>query len=113
MLSSSFFLVSKSFSVWRTLSAEFLQRGNGKESGAYEYYHLGMTENVPELEGFHFHTLRHTYTTNLLSNGAQPKDVQELLGHSDVSTTMNVYAHATREAKRTSARILDKVAGND
>ena len=44
---------------------------------------------------FHFHTLRHTYTTNLLSNGAQPKDVQELLGHSDVSTTMNVYAHAS------------------
>ena len=62
---------------------------------------------------FHFHTLRHTYTTNLLSNGAQTKDVQELLGHSDVSTIMNVYAHATREAKRTSARLLDKVAGND
>ena len=66
---------------------------------------------VPELEGFHFHTLRHTYTTNLLSNGAQPKDVQELLGHSDVSTTMNVYAHATREAKRDSAKLLDKVVG--
>lgn len=69
------------------------------------------SRKIPELEGFHFHTLRHTYTTNLLSNGAQPKDVQELLGHSDVSTTMNVYAHATREAKRNSARLLDKVAG--
>ena len=66
---------------------------------------------VPELEGFHFHTRRHTYTTNLLSNGAQPKDVQELLGHSDVSTTMNVYAHASREAKRDSAKLLDKVVG--
>ena len=66
---------------------------------------------LPELEDFHFHTLRHTYTSNLLSNGAAPKDVQELLGHSDVSTTMNVYAHATREAKRTSARLLDKVVG--
>lgn len=68
-------------------------------------------KKVPELENFHFHILRHTYTTNLLSNGAQPKDVQELLGHSDVSTTMNVYAHATREAKRSSARLMDKVVG--
>ena len=31
--------------------------------------------------------------------------------HSDVSTTMNVYAHATREAKRESAKLLDKVVG--
>lgn len=69
-----------------------------------------------KLDGFeriHFNQLRHTYTSNLLSNGAAPKDVQELLGHSDVSTTMNVYAHATRKAKRTSARPLDKVAGYD
>ena len=64
-------------------------------------------------EGFHFHQLRHTYTSNLLANGAAPKDVQELLGHSDVSTTMNVYAHSTRDAKRKSVRLLDKVVGND
>jgi integrase len=38
--------------------------------------------------------------------------VQELLGHSDVNTTMNIYAHATREAKRSSARLLDKVVSN-
>ena len=72
-----------------------------------------LAKKLDGFEGFHFHQLRHTYTSNLLSNGAAPKDVQELLGDSDVSTTMNVYAHATREAKRTSARLLDKVAGND
>ena len=61
--------------------------------------------------GFYRHMLRHTFTSNLLSNGAAPKDMQELLGHADVSTTMKVYAHATREAERTSARLLDKVVG--
>ena len=97
----------------------------------YEYYHLDGTQEVPadykeisfvvcrsvskkleRFEDFHFHQLRHTYTSNVLSNGAAPKDVQELLGHSDVSTTMNIYAHSTRKAKRDSARLLDKVASN-
>ena len=71
------------------------------------------SRKVEGLEGFHFHQLRHTFTSNLLSNGAAPKDVQELLGHADVSTTMNIYAHAIREAKRTSARLLDKVVGGE
>ena len=72
-----------------------------------------VAKRLDGFENFHFHQLRHTYTSNLLSNGAAPKDVQELLGHSDVSTTMNVYAHSTRKAKRNSDRLLDKVAGND
>ena len=72
-----------------------------------------IAQKLDGFEGFHFHQLRHTYTSNLLANGAAPKDVQELLGHSDVSTTMNVYAHSTRKAKRESAKLLDKVAGND
>ncbi|MCI8402684.1 MAG: tyrosine-type recombinase/integrase, partial [Lachnospiraceae bacterium] len=69
-------------------------------------------EKAPGLEDFHFHILRHTFTSNLLSYGAAPKDVQELLGHSDVNTTMNIYAHATREAKRSSARLPDKVVSS-
>ena len=69
-------------------------------------------KRVDGMESFHFHQLRHTFTSNLLSYGAAPKDVQELLGHADVSTTMNIYAHSTREAKRSSARLLDKVVGD-
>ena len=75
---------------------------------------MQVNQEAPErIENFHFHSLRHTYTSNLLANGAPPKDVPELLGHSAVSTTMNIYAHATREAKKNSARLLDKVVGND
>lgn len=54
---------------------------------------------------------RNFYREVAEKNRVQPKDVQELLGHSDVSTTMNVYAHAAREAKRDSAKLLDKVVG--
>ena len=70
-----------------------------------------ISQKLPGFEGFHFHALRHTYTTNLLANGARPKDVQELLGHSDVSTTMNIYAHATRESKKSSVKLLDTMTG--
>lgn len=68
----------------------------------------GRGEGVSECRALHF---RHTYTTNLLANGARPKDVQELLGHSDVSTTMNIYAHATRESKKSSVKLLDTMTG--
>ena len=71
-----------------------------------------VANKLDGFDGFHFHRLRHTYTSNLLSNGAAPKDVQEPLGHSDVSITMNIYAHSTIKAKRDSARLLDKVASN-
>ena len=66
-----------------------------------------LSEEIDGMEGFHFHSLRHTYTSNLLARGAAPKDVQELLGHSDVNLTLNVYAHSARESKRNSAKLLD------
>lgn len=67
-----------------------------------------LRKKVDGLDDFHFHALRHPYTSNMLNNGAAPKDVQELLGHSDVNTTMNVYAHSTRQSKHKSAMLLDK-----
>ena len=59
------------------------------------------SRKVEGLEGFHFHQLRHTFTSNLLSNGAAPKDVQELLGHADVSTTVNIKNPHNRHFKAT------------
>lgn len=49
----------------------------------------------PELPELTIKGLRHTHATLLLQSGAHAKVVQERLGHSDITTTMNIYSHVT------------------
>jgi len=50
-----------------------------------------------------FHDLRHSCASLLLANGVPMKQIQEWLGHSDFSTTANIYAHLDYSSKLTSA----------
>lgn len=50
-----------------------------------------------------FHDLRHTCASLLLANGVSMKQIQEWLGHSDFSTTANIYAHLDYHSKLMSA----------
>jgi integrase len=47
------------------------------------------------LLGFTIHTLRHTHATRLVQNGVSLYEVKEVLGHTDIKTTMR-YAHLDR-----------------
>ena len=45
------------------------------------------------------HILRHTFATRCIEAGMRPKSLQKILGHSKISTTMNLYVHVTEDAK--------------
>ena len=55
----------------------------------------------------HLHTLRHTAATLLLAEGEHPKVVQELLGHGQVSITLDRYSHMTPRLMSNTVALMD------
>ncbi len=58
-----------------------------------------------------FHDLRHTCATLLLRQGVNPKFVQELLGHADISLTLNTYSHVLPDMGDAAAGGMDAALG--
>jgi integrase len=56
-----------------------------------------------------FHALRHTAATLLLAEGEHPKVVQELLGHAQVSITLDRYSHMTPRLMSNAAALMDRL----
>ncbi|MBX3008035.1 MAG: tyrosine-type recombinase/integrase [Melioribacteraceae bacterium] len=57
-------------------------------------------------KSIHFHTLRHSFASNLVQNGVPLYSIKELLGHSSISTT-EIYAHLNMDTLREAVKKLD------
>ena len=68
-----------------------------------------MTEECG-LENVTFHTLRHTFATRCVECGFDIKSLSEILGHSDVKTTLNKYVHSSMELKQANMNKLNQIA---
>lgn len=55
----------------------------------------------------HFHDLRHSAATMLLGMGVHPKVVQELLGHNQISMTMDTYSHVLPTMQKDAMNMLN------
>ena len=60
-----------------------------------------------QIPHFSVHNLRHTFCTRFCENETNIKVIQEIMGHSDISTTMNIYAEATEAKKKDTINCLD------
>ncbi len=90
-------------SMIRSIPSEgnYLIAGNKPvEPRTYEKKLVSYIEKAGNIEKRNFHALRHTFATNCIESGMDVKSLSEILGHSDVHTTLNKYVHPTTEAKR-------------
>ena len=59
-----------------------------------------------------FHDLRHTCATLLLANGVSPRMVMDILGHSQIAVTMNIYSHVIPAMQQEAAGQMDAMLGD-
>lgn len=75
------------------------------QRGFMDEYHAFLKKyNIPDIR---FHDLRHTFASLLLEAGESLKVIQELLGHSSINTTMDIYTHITKQGKANAVNKLD------
>lgn len=72
--------------IIRDCNSELIERGSNAD-------HLVI------LPHFSCHSLRHTFATRMCEKGVNIKVIQDVMGHTDISTTMNIYTDATKDMK--------------
>jgi len=100
----------------RSYCKDFLAYVNVNEMGTlisanYISQQFQNTLQKHGLRKIRFHDLRHTCASLLLANGVGMKEIQDWLGHSDYSTTANIYAHLDFGKKFSSAETMSRILG--
>lgn len=87
----------------------FVLSGNAQyiEPRTYRNYFTKILKSL-NLRHFKYHALRHTFASNLISLKIDYKTVSELLGHSNISLTLNLYVHPSNQDKLECIDILTK-----
>lgn len=67
-----------------------------------------MDKHTDELRYLSLHKLRHTFASLSIKHNMDIKALQETLGHSDASTTLNTYSHGYKSAKQNQAKIMEE-----
>lgn len=86
----------------------FLSRkGEPTKNSAYDTALFKLCDKA-DIDRFSMHVLRHTMATRCIEGGMRPKTLQDMLGHSNISITMNLYVHVTEDEKAKEVERIEK-----
>jgi integrase len=95
-------------SLWEETSLVFTSTiGTPVDVGNLTYLSFRPLLKRTNLPRIRFHDLRHTCATLLLSKGTHPKIVQEMLGHANISMTMDTYSHVLPDMQEKAVSAMD------
>lgn len=98
----------------RSSTKEFLLQGNiypYTDPRTYQYaFHKYLKECG--VRDINYHTLRHTFATRCIESGMDVKSLSEILGHSNVNITLNIYVHSSVELKRKQLETMTSFCGH-
>ncbi len=95
--------------LWQNTDRVFTNDIGGNVSPCFfstQFKNFLKRHNLPDI---HIHTLRHISATLLIANGVDIATVSNRLGHSDKSTTLNIYTHAIKAADEKAAEKLQDI----
>ena len=87
------------------------RKGMPTKNSTYDV-HISKLTNKANIKNFSMHTLRHTFATRCIEAGMRPKTLQQILGHSSINITMNLYVHVTDEEKSKEMQKFELYASN-
>ena len=71
----------------------------------YRYHRVLKQLSIPDIN---YHALRHTFATRCIESGMDDKSLSEILGHANVSITLNTYVHSSMELKKAQLEKLSR-----
>ena len=83
---------------------------NGEYTSTDSFKYCSRIIHKELLLAFDYHSLRHTHATMLIEAGADVKDVQMRLGHSNIETTLQTYVHDTEKMVERSVELFEQAA---
>lgn len=102
-------------SAWKRMLESYLTQLNYHYGVFKDKKHINSPEKLPMvIEPFTWHCLRHTYATILYESGVDAVTAKDLLGHSDIKTTLGIYTHLSAEKKQSDISKLNAfLSGNN